>query len=422
LFDDFEAEAFEGGDVHGGVREQADAADAQVKEDLAAEAYGSDGAAVAIFVMFEGAEFGVQEQARGGCGVFWIEFVGGEFEAAAGVVQVEKDSAACLNDHAHGLVENFAALAVGGEDVSGGAAGVDADQDGVGVFAMVAVGVIGNVAEAAMDERDVAFAAVDFALVGDHAEVAVAGVDGALGGAGDVALVLQPVANEFGYGEHLEAVLGAELDQVWDAGHGAVVVHDFADDAGGIETGEAGEIDGSFGLTGADEDSAFARAEGENVAGASEVVGRGTGRYGSADGVGAVIGGDAGGDAFAGLDGLGECGSEAGGVLLGHGRQVEVVCSILGEGEADESSAVAGHEIDGFGGDEFGGQGEVALVFAVFVIDNYDHAAGAELNEGCGNIYEWVGNCSIWHGRLAVKWLSGYPFIVAQSAAKDKSS
>ena len=66
-------------------------------------------------------------------------------------------------------------------------------------------------ADVAFDQRDVAFAAVDFALVGDDAEVAVGRGQYAFGDAEDVALVLQAVADEFGYGEHLEAVLGAEL-------------------------------------------------------------------------------------------------------------------------------------------------------------------------------------------------------------------
>ena len=46
-------------------------------------------------------------------------------------MEVEDDAAAFFGDHAHGLVEDFAAAAVGGEDIAGGAAGVDADQHGM---------------------------------------------------------------------------------------------------------------------------------------------------------------------------------------------------------------------------------------------------------------------------------------------------
>ena len=118
-------------------------------------------------------------------------------------------------------------------------------------------------AEVAADQGDVAFAAVDFALVGDHAELAVAGLDAGLAGADDVALVAQAVADELGDGEDLEAVLAAEGDEVGNAGHRAVVAHDFADDAGGIEAGHAGQVDGGLGLAGADQHAAAAGAQRE---------------------------------------------------------------------------------------------------------------------------------------------------------------
>ncbi len=170
-------------------------------------------------------------------------------------------------------------------------------------------------------------------------------------------------------------------------------------DAGGIETGHAGEVDGGLGLAGADEDAALAGAQREDVAGTGEVTGCGVGIDGGADGVGAVGGGDAGGDAFAGLDGLGECGAEARGVLLGHGEEAQVVGALLGQGEADEAAAVAGHEVDGLGGDVLGGEGEVAFVFAVFVVDDDHHAAGADVGDGAGNVGEGrlEGACGIGH-------------------------
>ena len=65
LLDDFEAEAFEGGDVHGGVGEQADALDAEVGEDLAAEADGAEDASGAVLRAFAGAEFLMEDEAAG---------------------------------------------------------------------------------------------------------------------------------------------------------------------------------------------------------------------------------------------------------------------------------------------------------------------------------------------------------------------
>ncbi len=238
---------------------------------------------------------------------------------------------------------------------------------------------MGFVAGAALDGLDVA-------LVGEHAEVAVLGGQNALRDAVDVALVGHAVADEVGYGDHLEGVEFAELDEVGNAGHGAVFVHDLADDAGGNEAGHAGEVDGGFGLAGADEHSAFAGAEGKDVAGAGEIVGRRIRVDRDLDGVGAVGRRDAGSHAFAGLDGLGERGAEAGGIVLGHGTEAHVVGTLFGEGEADEAAAEAGHEVDGFGGAELGGDGEVAFVLAVLVVDQDDHATGLELFEGFGDV------------------------------------
>ena len=43
---------------------------------------------------------------------------------------------------------------------------------------------------------------------------------------------------------------------------------------------------------------------------------------------------------------------------------------------------------------KLGGEGEVALVLAVFVVDDDDHASGADLGEGAGDVGE---------GRLEVR-------------------
>lgn len=208
----------------------------------------------------------------------------------------------------------------------------------------------------------------------------------------------EAVSDEISDGDDLEAVLEGEFAELRQAGHGAVGVHDFADDAAGTESGEAGEVDGGFGLTGADEDAAFAGAEGEHVPGTREVIGGGIGLHRGEDGVGAVCRGDAGGDADAGIDGDGEVGAEVGGVARGDQGQVEPIADRRIEGEADEAAAVGGHEVDGFGGGEFSGEGEVTFVFAVFVVNDDEHLALAEEldrfrngSKGHGVLFEFIG-------------------------------
>src|SRR5581483_7744666 len=92
------------------------------------------------------------------------------------------------------------------------------------------------------------------------------------------------------------------------------------------------------------------------------------------------------GDAFASLNGLGKGGAEARRIFLGHGAEAEVVGALFGEGEADESAALASHEGDGLGSDVLGGKHEVALVLAVFVVDDDNHAAGFDFFEGAGDV------------------------------------
>ena len=259
--------------------------------------------------------------------------------------------------------------------------------------------------EIAEGESDVRFSArsgvmlcgLDVAVVGDHAELTVFGGKDAFGYAMDIALVGHAVADEIGYCDHFEAVNFAEFDEVGNAGHGAVFVHDLADDAGGDEASHAGEVDGGFGLASADEDSTLAGAEGEDVAGTGEVVGGGVGADGDLDGVGTVGSRDACRDAFAGFDGLGEGGAEAGGVVLGHGAEAHVVGALFGKGEADEAAAEAGHEVDGLGGAELGGEGEVTLVLAILVVDDDDHAASLEL----GYRLRYINESSAFIGHLA---------------------
>ncbi len=122
---DLDAEALQGGDVLGMVGEQADLADAEVGDDLAAEAYLAEDALVGGAERFglratDGpvdAELGRMRRAVDG-------------EAALGVVEIDQGSDAGGCDLAEAGVDGGAAVASGrAEDVAGEAVGVDADQD-----------------------------------------------------------------------------------------------------------------------------------------------------------------------------------------------------------------------------------------------------------------------------------------------------
>ena len=208
----------------------------------------------------------------------------------------------------------------------------------------------------------------------------------------------QAVANHLRDGQHLQPMGGAEALQVGHARHGAVVVHDLADDAGRDEAGHARQVDGGFGLAGAHQHAAFARAQRKDVAGTRQV------------GCGCVA------ESMATRIVWARSAAEMPVVTPSRAsmlsvkavpkrevfscdirRQAQVVGALLGEGQADEAAAVAGHEVDGFGSDIFGGQREVAFVFAVFVVHDDDHAAGLDLGDGAGHIDEGKRGAS-WSG------------------------
>src|SRR5207249_2366913 len=90
---------------------------------------------------------------------------------------------------------------------------------------------------------------------------------------------------------------------------------------------------------------------------------------------------DAAADALARVDRDREGGPEGGAVLAHHHREPELVASLRGERQTDEPAAVDRHEVDVLGGDALGGDAEVALVLAVLVVHEDDHAPGPQLGE-----------------------------------------
>ena len=169
-------------------------------------------------------------------------------------------------------------------------------------------------------------------------------------------------------------------DQVRDAGHRPVVVHDLADDAGRREPGEAREVDRGLGLAGALEHAA-ARARGAGRRGPGETRSCGV-----------------------------EVGSTATWIVRARSAaempvetpsraSIETVnavpnCAsfwsvIWRSPSSSQRSGVRqrqisprpcdGHEVDRVRRDELRGDRQVALVLAVLVVDDDDEAAGADL-------------------------------------------
>ena len=158
-----------------------------------------------------------------------------------------------------------------------------------------------------------------------------------------------PVFDQVGDGADFQAMFFGELQQLRQARHRAVVVHDFAEDADGPAAGERGQVHRRLGVAGALEHAARTRAQRKHVARLHQVV-RHRLRFGQDfDGARPVRRADAGGDAARGVHAHVKIGAKALAVLLHHAVNAQLVEPFGGRRHANESAPESGHEIDGGG-------------------------------------------------------------------------
>ena len=132
-------------------------------------------------------------------------------------------------------------------------------------------------------------------------------------------------------------------------------------------------------MAGACQHTPILRIERIDVAGAAEILGFAGGVGKGADRGGAVVAAYARGAAFEQVDGDGKRSAEHTGIGLHLMLQFELAATLVGDGCAKHAAPATQHEIDGLGGGEFGGHDEVALVFAVFIVNHDDEFAGFEI-------------------------------------------
>ncbi len=68
-----------------------------------------------------------------------------------------------------------------------------------------------------------------------------------------------------------------------------------------------------------------------------------------------------------------------------HQGKPQSIAAFTGQRETDQAPAKGGHEVDDFSSYLFGGNGEVAFVFAIFIVDDDQHAPGARFFNRLGN-------------------------------------
>ncbi|CAM2151826.1 hypothetical protein PT2222_270025 [Paraburkholderia tropica] len=182
---------------------------------------------------------------------------------------------------------------------------------------------------------------------------------------------------QLGDRQHRQIVQLREVVDLLAARHRAVRIHQFAQHAGGLQTGERRQVDGAFGMAAAREHAARLRAQREHVAGAHDVGGLRAGRDGRADRRHAVGGRHARAHALARLDRDGEGRAVAALVARDHRRQFERAHFLVGEAQADDAAAFADEQRHRFVGQILGGADEIGFVLAVVIVLKDDGTAFA---------------------------------------------
>ena len=227
------------------------------------------------------------------------------------------------------------------------------------------------VTDVAEHQRDVR-ATVDRAFVRVRAELAVRRRDRRLRHLGHERLVLAAIGDEVGDRDDLQSVLGAEADQVRQPRHRSVLVHGLAENAGRVEPGEPGEIDGGLGVTGALEHPAFAVPQRKDVSGSGEVLWRGARLHDRPDRGRPIRRRDPRADPATGVHRHGECRVALIGVVGDHQRDLELVESIPHDRHADHAARMPNDERDRLGRHLLRRHDQIALVLSIRVVDD-DH-------------------------------------------------
>ncbi len=109
-------------------------------------------------------------------------------------------------------------------------------------------------------------------LVGDQPKFAELGLHGLFGEALHRALVAQPIADEIGNRADLERMLAGKSLELRTPRHAAIVVHELAQHASGLQAREHAQIHSRLGVPRADQHAAAPRAQWKDVPGSREVL------------------------------------------------------------------------------------------------------------------------------------------------------
>ena len=195
----------------------------------------------------------------------------------------------------------------------------------------------------------------------------------------DEALPLHAVSDEALNGEHLQAVPLAELLQLRQPGHAAILVHDLADHPGGIEPCQPGQVDAGLGVAGSAQNPSLFGSQGKEMARGHKIALFSPGIDKGLHSCRPIEGRDSGGGGSPGIHRYGKSGLHGLGILKGHQGQLQLIQPLSNHGDADQAPSMADHEVYGLRRRLFCRQDQVALVLPIFIVQDNDKAARLDL-------------------------------------------
>ena len=138
-------------------------------------------------------------------------------------------------------------------------------------------------------------------------------------------------------GANAQAVFFAEPHQLRQTRHRAVVMQNFAEHPGRLQSGHGGKINCRFGVTSAAQDAAVLRSQRKDMAGLHQIIRLRDGIGDDLNGSRPIVRADAGGHAMRGIDGDGEIGRIHFAIFRDHALQTELFRALVRNRERKSS-------------------------------------------------------------------------------------
>ena len=185
---------------------------------------------------------------------------------------------------------------------------------------------------------------------------------------------------------YLEFVFCCKKQQIRQACHGAVVFHDLADHGSRRTTGHACQVAACFGVACTHQHTTVDRLQGEDMTRLHEVADLRIFGHRRRNRARAVCGRNTRRHALSRFDGYRERRRMLGAIARDHGLKLQQLATLACERETNQPTAIARHEVDALCRHVVSGQHKVALVLAVFFVNQNDDAPGLHVGD---DVFNW---------------------------------